>query len=179
MIRIIRDQEGVLNLFVLEVEPFTLGELPDRLQRLLERPDFSTRVMERLFPQAYRDDAEAEEEYRDLLRSDILRNKLEAVETFRRTLEASERVDMGFGAVVAVRLREEELALWVGFLHDIRVVIGTALDITDDDWSFHIPDDGPESDEWRLLEWLTVLEGELLEALARSDPLEGPSRRDG
>ncbi len=149
-----------------------LEELPRELRAVLEKPDFSDAVVARLFPQAYRDDAEKEAEYQRLLRDDLLRRKLEGVEAFERTLRGRKEKKMLGLALTRVDLTEEDLALWLGFLHDMRLVIGTRLDITDETWEKGVDPADPHAGELLLLHRLAFIEEAILEALRESEKLE-------
>jgi hypothetical protein len=146
--------------------------LPGRLRAVLEKPDFGDKVVARLFPQAFRDDPEAEAEYQGLLREDLLRRKIEGVEAFARTMDHRRERKVLFGVrLIEVALTDEELTLWLGFLHDMRLLIGTRLDITDEGWQEDVPA-GPEGEEYRLLHRLAYMEEAILEALREAERLE-------
>lgn len=77
-------------------------------------------LTERLFPPPYGDDAERNEGYSVLAGAELVENRLEAVATVRKVLQ--ER-----------RADEEELSAWMRSLNDMRLVLGTMMDVTDDD----------------------------------------------
>jgi hypothetical protein len=151
-----------------------LEGLPRRLREVLEKPDFGDAVVARLFPQAYRHDPEAEAEFQRLLRDDLLRRKLDGIEAFERTLggrrERNALFGLRIGRFAEVDLTDEDLALWLGFLHDMRLLIGTRLDITDESWEKEIPR-GPEAEEHLLLHALAYMEEKILEALRKAEGL--------
>jgi len=148
-----------------------LEKLPARLRAVLEKGDLADRATARLFPPAYRDDPKAEEDYQHLLRDDLLRRKLEGVEAFERTFRARRHRKFLFGVkLVEIDLSDEDLSLWLGFLHDMRLVIGSALDITDETWERGIPD-GPDAAEYALLHRLAVMEESILAALREAEDL--------
>jgi hypothetical protein len=151
-----------------------LEKLPGRLRAVLEKPDFGDKVIARLFPQAYRDDPEAEVEYQRLLRDDLLQKKLDGIDSFERTLKGRREkkglLGTRIGRFAELDLSGEDLTLWLGFLHDMRLLIGTRLDITDESWEREIPS-GPEAEEHLLLHVLAYMEEAILEALRKSDGL--------
>lgn len=108
----------------------------------------------RLFPTAYPDDADRDAEYQDLMRDDLLRRRLEQVEVLSES-------------AMSDRLTEAELHAWIGSINDLRLVLGTRLDISEeelfDDLGGH-----DESDEDRthraVYHYLGHLLGELIEA---------------
>ena len=79
---------GGWKVWLVAGEVSELMGLPARLREALGTPDFSSKVVERLFPHAFTDDPEAEEEYQRLLRKDLLRQKLEGVEAFEKSFQS-------------------------------------------------------------------------------------------
>jgi hypothetical protein len=100
-------------------------------------------VFRRLFPPAYANDVDAEEEYMTLFRLDLDVARALALDTLAKTADATE-------------LSEEELDAWLRALNYIRLWLGTLLDITEDE-----PDDGPE-DPAHLLYYLLTAWQELV-----------------
>ncbi len=144
-----------------------LWHLPRRLRNLLESPDFEDRVVRRLFPVAY-DDEEKESEYRELLGDDLRQRKLAAIDVFEEILRSGE-----------IHRREAHLSIpaerfdsVLGFINDMRLLLGVELDITDDNWQFEISPDHPRAEEMLLLDFLGFLQHSLLEATGMAD-LEG------
>ncbi len=72
----------------------------------------------RLYPAAYPDDPVRANEFDGLVRPELTRERLEAIAIVERTLDAK-------------RLSEEELVGWLGAVNDIRLVLGTRLDVTE------------------------------------------------
>jgi hypothetical protein len=107
-----------------------LAELCRQSRLLLEREDPSTDpAMDRLFPPAYPDDPLADLEFETALGEGPKHDKLAAIETVERTASAD-------------HLTEEELLAWIGVVNDLRLILGTRLEVTDD------PDDeGPALDD--------------------------------
>lgn len=150
-----------------------LVDLPARLRRVIENPDFSDRVIARLFPPAYSDDPEAESEYQELLREELLRRKLETIELVERSLARRKihRTPQG-PSIVELSLSDGELARWISFIHDLRLTIGTALDITDESWERELDPDAPDFEERLLLVQLSYLEESFLEAIREAEGLD-------
>jgi hypothetical protein len=172
-----RTAEGGWTAWIATSDSFSLEKLPDQLRPILEAPDFSDAVVSRLFPRAYTTDPDAEEEYQRLLRQDLVRQKLNALQAFERTVESAKKIDTQIGTVLVIKLSDEDLALWLGFLHDMRTVLGTCLDISDDDWHQSFSPEDPNAMEWVTLEWLSYLEENILDALRQSEGL-GSARFD-
>ena len=157
MLRVRRRNDGSLSLSFPPREALLLQTLPGQLRALLEDPDFTDRAVERLFPPAY-DDPEKEAEYRKLLGDDLRRRKLDCVDAFEATLRDSRTGIRG----VEVTIKPEEFALWLGFVNDMRLVLGAKLDIQDDDWCRDFEPAAAGSPELALLHYLSWLEEELL-----------------
>jgi hypothetical protein len=105
--------------------------------------------LRRLFPPAYVSDLEAEAEYRRLMGPDLDERRAEALGTLASTADATE-------------LSQEQLEAWLRALNDIRLWLGTLLDVSEDE------DDGTdEPDPPHLLYyWLTGLQGWAVDALS-------------
>ena len=100
-------------------------------------------VFRRLFPPAYANDVDAEEEYRRMVRLDLDETRALALDTLAKTADATE-------------LSEEELDAWLRALNYIRLWLGTLLDIKEDE-----PEEAPE-DPAHLLYYLLTAWQELV-----------------
>lgn len=140
-----------------------LTDLPRRLRDLLTRPDVSKQVTARLFPRVYKDAAE-EEEYRRLLGDELLRRKIDSVKLFEDTLQNRKAVLVRGTDAVELTVKPEEFELWLGFVNDMRLVLGTELDIQEDGWSENFDPTNPKANDFALLHYLSWLEEELLRA---------------
>jgi hypothetical protein len=116
-----------------------LRHLAPQLQELLNRPDEP--ALRRLFPPAYHQEAHAEhqDEYRRLMQEDLVAHHRDALDTLATTAEANE-------------LSEEQLWTWLRALNSLRLVLGTLLDVSEDD----DPNDAtsPEQLQYLLLGFL-------------------------
>jgi uncharacterized protein DUF2017 len=132
-----------------------LRSLPDQLRRLLKEGD---PALERLFPPAYTDDPERQEEYEGLVGEDLMAGRLSSVDVMEATIDAQ-------------RLDEEQLLAWLGAVNDLRLVLGTRLDVTEDLYEQPLAEDHPEAPAFALYFYLGWLEEQVVEALAESlDP---------
>ncbi|MHB1536636.1 MAG: DUF2017 family protein [Acidimicrobiales bacterium] len=113
-----RDGRYLVHLSAPEREVLQL--LPTQLTELLSQPDDPS--LRRLFPPAYHDadDAERQADYRRLMQEDLIERHRQALETLARTAGATE-------------LSEEELSAWLHSLNSLRLVLGTRLDVSEDD----------------------------------------------
>ncbi|MFL5768373.1 MAG: DUF2017 family protein [Actinomycetota bacterium] len=114
--RIRRRRRGGFDLRLPDSERELLRSLPGQLRQLLDSEDASTT---RLYPPGYVEDPELEEEYRSLTRDDLTAGRLESL----RILEES---------VDAERLDDEQMDAWLHALNDLRLVLGTKLDVSED-----------------------------------------------
>ena len=128
----------------------TLRSLLAELRGLILGDDAA---VERLFPDAYRDDERASADFDRLVRADLVAGRLDALDTVESSLDAE-------------RLDEAQLAAWCGALNDLRLVLGERLGVTEDLYEEGIRPDDPRGPGLALYGWLTWLQGHVVEALA-------------
>jgi hypothetical protein len=121
-----------------------LRDLPRQLKELLTQTDDPS--LKRLFPPAYVDDPAKEAEYRRLVGEDLLVGRQAALDTMAATTDATE-------------LDEAQLTAWLSALNDLRLVLGTQLDIQEDDEPIDTP-------VHQVYYYLTFLEDSVIGALA-------------
>jgi Domain of unknown function (DUF2017) len=149
--RIERTRQGDIRLRLPRDERALLRSLPAELRRLLvEAPDDPS--LERLFPPAY-DDAEDEAEYRRLMGDDLLEGRRRALRVIEETLDQD-------------RLTKEQAEAWLTALNDLRLVLGTRLDVTEDMLLERLRPDDPNAFEISLYAYLSWLQEQLVDALA-------------
>ncbi|MEV6051109.1 DUF2017 domain-containing protein [Streptomyces sp. NPDC052107] len=135
-------------------------------------------VLRRLFPDAYSDPeqapdspAEAEErqahsaEFRRYTENDLRAGKRENALAVIRALDALAPVDEG-GAVL--KLAPQESRQWLGALNDLRLAIGTRLEIIDEDDTdllYRLPDEDPRKPMVMAYLWLGGLQETLVNTL--------------
>jgi len=125
--------------------------LSAELRRLLvEAPEDPS--LERLFPPAY-DDAQDEAEYRRLMGDELLEGRRRALRVIEETLDQD-------------RLTKEQAESWLTALNDLRLVLGTRLDVTEDMLLERLRPDDPNAFEISLYAYLSWLQEQLVEALA-------------
>jgi hypothetical protein len=149
--RIDRRPDGRFRLRLTSEERDLLRSLPAQLRELLGSDDPSLR---RLHPPAYGDDPEREAEYRRMVRDDLLRDRREALDVMESTIDAD-------------TLDRDQLGAWLGSINDLRLVLGTRLEVTEDLYEEGVPDDDPRAPAFALYGYLGWLEEQLVDALAR------------
>ena len=117
--------------------------------------------LRRLFPTAYHEDPERDREYQQLVRDELLERRLAALALVEETVSTG-------------RLDEAGLTSWLTALNDLRLVLGTRLDVSEDDPEVD-PDD-PDAPAYAVYHYLGMLVGEVVDAL-ESD-LPPPSEPD-
>ncbi len=155
--RIRRTRGGGFALRLPAAERELLRAVPAELRRLLTEGDpTADPALRRLFPPASLDDEGLRAEFERLTRDELLAGRLAAAETMARTADAE-------------RLSEDELLAWLGTVNDVRLVLGTRLDVTEET-SFEdfaaLPPDDERVRMYALYAYLTVLEDQMVEALA-------------
>ena len=132
-------------------------------------------VLRRLFPDAYggpgAEDEDADEvrahasEFRRFTENDLRAGKREDALVVIRSLDALSPAGDG-GAVL--KLSQGESVQWMRALNDLRLAIGTRLDITDEedtDLLYRLPDDDPRKPMVMAYLWLGGLQETLVETL--------------
>jgi hypothetical protein len=110
-------------------------------------------ALRRLFPPAYADaaDEEAESQYQAMVHDELLASRRAALDVLEATA-ARDRVD------------EPELLAWMTAVNQLRLVLGTRLDVSEDDEPFPEPDD-PLAPLAEIYHYLGVLLEALIDAL--------------
>jgi Domain of unknown function (DUF2017) len=135
--------------------------LPEDEQTLLRGIAASTRALladgedpalRRLFPPAY-DDPELEQEYRELTGGQLAAGRERALQHLEATVDREV-------------LSAQDADLWLRALNDVRLVLGTRLDVTEDlDWDGLSPQD-PRAPELALYAYVSWIQEQLVEASA-------------
>ena len=137
-----------------------LAQLARQSRELIGSEDPSSDpAVARLFPAAYRDDPLMSLEFEQAMGETPKNGKLEALATLERTVEAKE-------------LSEDELLSWMGAVNDIRLVIGTRIDITEESTEDDFSEDDPDREGFLVYGYLTWLEDAMLRALGEPPPRE-------
>jgi hypothetical protein len=115
----------------------------------------------RLFPRAYIDDTD-EARFEELTRGYLIESKREA---FRLLIAALDRASIK-GGIAELDLDEDEVRALLGSMNDLRLVIGTLLDVTDDEQPRGLlPPDEPAAPQVNAYLWLGAVLEMLVDAL--------------
>ncbi len=150
--RLERARDGSIRLRLSPGERELLGdlaaELGERLENGADAPD-----LVRLFPPAHADDPRAELDYRRLVGDELLDGRREALRVLADTAGRGE-------------LTEEELDAWLRALNDLRLVLGTRLDVGEDALAGGLDPDDPDAPMLALYGYLSWLQEQAVEAAA-------------
>ena len=108
----------------------------------------------RLFPAAYHQDAELDEEYQRLMHGELLASRLDSLNRTYELLVRDDEADV-------IVLTEDELDSLMKSVNDLRLVLGTLLDIQENEPA--IEEDDPAFPQYHLYSYL----GWLLEWIIR------------
>jgi hypothetical protein len=116
-------------------------------------------VLARLLPDAYRDDADAAQEFRRFTESSLRSAKVQCARTLLATLPA------GGGKV---RLSSDQAQDWLRSLNDVRLALGVRLGVTDefDGLNDNVGPDDPRYAYVQVYQWLAYIQGSLVTALS-------------
>jgi hypothetical protein len=135
------------------VERELLQQLRTELVVLLETEPGDP-SLERLFPPAY-EDKRAEREYRRLMREELLDGRRRALDVLEATAGQEQ-------------LSAEEAEAWLTALNDLRLVLGTRLDVREDTFEDGLDLRDPRAQELAVYSYLTWLQDALVSALGAS-----------
>jgi hypothetical protein len=153
--RVRRTRTGQYDLRLPDPERELLGTLVSQLRHLVTDPDRAAHdpTLRRLFPTAYPQDEEREAEYRQMVGDELREARLQALDTMERTL-------------AAMRVDESELVAWMGAINDVRLVLGTRLDVSEET-SFDVDPANPEAPLLAAYAYLGYLLEEIVDALSK------------
>jgi hypothetical protein len=152
--RVARSRDGAYELNLPEPERALVANLVDQLREVLTAGTDEPSVR-RLFPTAYNEDPERDREYQQLVRDELLERRLAALGTVEDTIDEG-------------RLDEEQLSGWLTALNDLRLVLGTRLDVSEDLREVHVDD--PDAAAYAVYDYLGYLVSEVVDALAGGLP---------
>ena len=171
-----REEAGLLVSLVGQVSTMLEADQPpatpsdSTLEQLVAGLDASTElpqdpILQRLLPDGYRDDPEAAEEFRRLTNSDLRATKLAALHQISDDLADAQAEEVG--KKVQVELEDAASEAWLHGINDVRLALGTHLDIRDEgDAELRanaVTDDARAS--YAIYDWLTWLQESIVRQL--------------
>ncbi len=138
-LRLSRDERSLLAGLVAELRALLDGTPGDPSLR-------------RLFPPAY-DDDDDERAYRDLMGGELLDGRRAALELVAETVDHD-------------RLSAEEADTWLRALNDLRLVLGTRLDVQEDTFAAEPDLSDPRGHALAVYAYLSWIQEQLLSALS-------------
>ncbi|HLT16531.1 MAG TPA: DUF2017 family protein [Acidimicrobiales bacterium] len=147
--RVRRRGPGRYELRLPATERTVLADLVAQLRELLVATTDDP-LVRRLFPTAYHVDADRDREYQQLVRDELLERRLAALSTVEETLELDS-------------LDEAQLTGWMTAINDVRLVLGTRLDVSEEPVEIDLDD--PEAPPYAVYEYLGFLLSQVVDAL--------------
>ncbi len=154
--RVVR-RRGHARIQLEAVEAGLLGTLLDDLGSALRTLPDDDPVHERLFPSAYPGDDEAAAEFRSITEDGLRDSRIDRLLQCRGELPA---------AAGELDLDDEAGGRWLAVLNDLRLAIGTRLNVTEDD-DLELDPDDPDAHTRAIYQWLTALQDSLVHAVSR------------
>ncbi len=140
-IKITEDERQLLSSLIEQLRELVLSTAPEGAV------DPSLR---RLYPAAYANDDQHEVEYQRSMRDQLLERRLSHLDAVETTLDDPE-------------LNQETLNYWIMSINDLRLVLGTHLDVSEEDEPNFLDDDDPQQHQSAIYHYLSHLLGELVE----------------
>jgi hypothetical protein len=151
--RVRRTRKGEFLVRLTTSEREAIRGVPAMLRELLQDADPATDpALQRLFPSAYPDDPERSLEFEHMVRDDLLAQRIAAVDTMERTIEAD-------------RLSEDEVTAWLATINDVRLMLGVRLEVTESSTPLDFEDDDRAA-SYAVYAFLSWLEEDVVSALA-------------
>jgi hypothetical protein len=141
-------REGKFLLLLPEGERELMLQLLGELRTLLKLGPEDPRLR-RLYPAAYSDDEEKEAEFRRLTHEELSSGRVAAIDTVERTTDDE--------------LAPDQLTAWMHAVNALRLVLGTMLDVGEDD-PFTVDPEDPNAHEYMLYGYLGLLLEEIVQA---------------
>jgi hypothetical protein len=143
MVEFVRTSTGG-RLLLDDAETDLIRRMAGELRALLTGLDTDDPVIDRLFPATYEDAAE-EASFQALVGDDLVKQKLEALDA----------VSTSLGALGSeVDLEGELLHTWLACLTDLRLAIGTRLEVDEDVMAADVDPNDPNARPLAVLHWL-------------------------
>lgn len=156
MVEFVRTSSGG-RLLLDDAETDLIRRIAGELRALLTTaPNTDDPVVERLFPAAYEDNID-EAKYQELIGNDLVTHKVEALDAI-----ASSLGDVGSD----VSLEGDALHAWLAGLTDLRLAIGTRLEVDEEMMAADIDPSDAEGRSLAVLHWLGWIQEGILRTCA-------------
>lgn len=146
--------DGEFELTLSEAERHLLTHLLAQLEAALSNTQSAADpIFRRLFPVAHPNDPDLEASYQELVGNELVslrRAKLQAV----------------VATVAATRLDEPTLLAWMNVVNDLRLILGTRLDVSEDEDLEPYPSDHPEAEAYAIYGYLGYLLDSIVESIS-------------
>ncbi|NNN18269.1 MAG: DUF2017 family protein [Acidimicrobiaceae bacterium] len=140
------------NKFKVDLHPQVRQILGDLKELTLSHIEDNSPTAQRIFPVAYRNSPEMEMDYQNLTREPLTNHHRDSLAVFEKSLSKPE-------------LTEDEVLAWMCALNDMRLILGTALDISEEHAT---PEENePNYEGYVVYDLLTYLQGVLIEEIQR------------
>jgi hypothetical protein len=122
-------------------------------------------VLLRLLPDAYRDDDDAAAEYRRLMDGELRMQKTAALQ---RVLDDLAGAAAHKNDVRRAELSDEAAAQWLYAVNDVRLSLGTTLDVTEETYAElgSLDPESPRAAALAVYDWLTWLQDAMVRAVS-------------
>ncbi|HEY6533198.1 MAG TPA: DUF2017 family protein [Acidimicrobiales bacterium] len=118
--------------------------------------DEASPSLKRLFPKAHAADPEIDAAYQEMVHDDLLQSRREVLAAVADTAEQDE-------------LDRETLDQWMVGLNSVRLVLGTVLDVSEDEFP-ELSEDDPMLPAWAVYDFLGGIVDAAVRALAETLP---------
>jgi hypothetical protein len=152
----VRSRRGLIRVDLDYAESDVLAGYLDDLVTVLDEPPSDDPVRQRLFPDGYRDDPAAAQEFRQLTEGSLRETKIERIAQCRAELPE------GGGQMELDGAGSER---WLTVINDLRLQLGVQLDVTEQDDGVIDPD-ASDAEARVVYYWLTALQDSLVQAVS-------------
>jgi type II secretory pathway component PulM len=150
--KIKRRRSGDYSIELYDWQREVLAALITQMRDLLL--DGSSETLRRLYPTAYPDDAAANGAYNEIVHDQLLASRLDALDVLESQLDSD-------------LVSADDLDEWLRALNSVRLVVGTRLDVSEEDDPSTIEDDDPDRDLWAVYHLLSEMLAVVVDALDR------------
>jgi len=150
--KIKRRRSGDYSIELYEWQREVLAALILQLRDLLV--EGSSETLRRLYPTAYPDDAEANGAYNEIVHDQLLASRLDALDVLESQLDSD-------------LVSADDLDEWLRALNSVRLVVGTRLDVSEQDDPSTIEEDDPDRNLWVIYHLLSEMLAVVVDALDR------------